>query len=150
MTIALRADPTDPDDFDVSEAGVVAALADRADSRLKAKILQIDREAAAKQAEWLIKNQIEWGAESIWFTLYFPKKVREGVWDNHDWVIAFASHREQATAELYEALVDAVCLGDVRYVRRVRGQNDEHCDRIDKIKAAIAKHNPLTKANPDA
>ena len=28
-TIALRADPSDSDDFDVSEAGVEAALADR-------------------------------------------------------------------------------------------------------------------------
>ena len=28
-TIALEADPTDPDDFDVSEAAVQAALADR-------------------------------------------------------------------------------------------------------------------------
>lgn len=33
--IALRADLTDPDDFDVSEAGVVDALADRAERRAK-------------------------------------------------------------------------------------------------------------------
>lgn len=33
--IALRADLTDPDDFDVSEAGVVDALADREARRAK-------------------------------------------------------------------------------------------------------------------
>ncbi|RYF15212.1 MAG: hypothetical protein EOO77_13575 [Oxalobacteraceae bacterium] len=34
-SIALSADPTDPDDFDVSEDGVAAALADRTERRAK-------------------------------------------------------------------------------------------------------------------
>jgi len=64
------------------------------------KVLQVDREAAAKLAEWLTSVQTEWGEGSVWFTLNFPAKCRAGVWDQHEFVQAFATHREEVVRDL--------------------------------------------------
>ncbi|WP_374413313.1 hypothetical protein [Novosphingobium colocasiae] len=58
---------------------------------------QVDREAAAALAQWLINAQKEWGM-LLWFSPHFPYSCREGVWDEHEFVQAFARHRIAALA----------------------------------------------------
>ena len=42
-------------------------------------------------------------------------------------------------AELLDALVWAMDVGRLSYSNRIVGQNEKHCDMVDKAKAAIAK-----------
>jgi hypothetical protein len=42
-------------------------------------------------------------------------------------------------AELLDALVWAMDVGRLSYPKRIVGQNEKHCDMVDKAKAAIAK-----------
>jgi hypothetical protein len=57
------------------------------------EVIQADREAAASVAEW----QRDTGWEPCFFHHDFARGVREGAWDNHDLVQAFARHRTQST-----------------------------------------------------
>lgn len=61
------------------------------------KVEQVDRDAAADLAEWLIGAQKEWEGMPIFFASDFPTACRDGVWDEHDWVQAFARHRPSAS-----------------------------------------------------
>jgi hypothetical protein len=49
-------------------------------------------------------------------------------------------------AELLEALVWAMDAGRLSYSNRIVGQNEKHCDMVDKAKAAIARAAGLNKA----
>ena len=42
-------------------------------------------------------------------------------------------------AELLEALIWAMDAGRLSYSNRIVGQNEKHCDMVDKAKSAIAK-----------
>jgi hypothetical protein len=44
-------------------------------------------------------------------------------------------------ADLLEALVWAMDVGRLSYSNRIVGQNEKHCDLVDKARAAIAKAN---------
>jgi hypothetical protein len=55
-------------------------------------VTQVDREAAAALVEW--QNSTGW--EPQFFHPGLPKGMREGVWDNHPVVQAFAAHRAES------------------------------------------------------
>jgi hypothetical protein len=44
-----------------------------------------------------------------------------------------------AAPDLYEALKRCVEYFDIRYARRLPGQNDDYCDNVDRVNAALAK-----------
>jgi hypothetical protein len=78
----------------------------------------------------------------------YVREMRGGDHDNGPTCQAFARHREQATASLREerdalreALAWAVSQGRLSYTRRVPGQNEHFCDRIDAINALLKDHN---------
>lgn len=57
------------------------------------EIIQSDRDAAADLAEWLTTAQKAWDEAAVWFAADAPRALREGAFDNHEWVQAFARHR---------------------------------------------------------
>jgi len=71
------------------------------------KVTAADREAAALLAEWLTKAQVSWGGSESWLHPWFPADVREGAWDNHDWVQAFARHRIASQEQAVRAAIEA-------------------------------------------
>jgi hypothetical protein len=60
-------------------------------------VTQADREAAADLIEWHNTAATEWhiegGADLRFFAADMPDGVRKGIWDQHDFVQAFARHR---------------------------------------------------------
>lgn len=60
-------------------------------------IIQDDREAAADLIEWHNTAASEWhtegGADLRFFAQDMPEGVRKGIWDEHEFVQAFARHR---------------------------------------------------------
>lgn len=105
------------------------------------KILQIDREAAADGCLRRLEQSHEgwqlWMSEAV-------QPIREGQQDDHYDVKAFASHREQATRKLVEALQ-----GFMNDLERRKSMYGEAAigPSGDVIYAARLA---LTKANPDA
>lgn len=57
------------------------------------EVTQADREAAADLAGWLTVAEKEWDNRAPWFDAGFMDGAREGVWDQHEFVQAFARHR---------------------------------------------------------
>jgi len=65
-------------------------------------VIQADREAAASLAEWLTASQKEWEGMTVWFVGDAPRAFRDGAFDSHEFVQAFARHRiaHQSTGEV--------------------------------------------------
>jgi len=62
-------------------------------------VIQADREAAALLVEWLTSAQKEWDGMAIWFVADAPRAFRDGAFDNHEFVQAFAAHRRAFSRE---------------------------------------------------
>jgi hypothetical protein len=59
------------------------------------------------------------------------RAVASDAWD--------AALSASAATELLEALQWCVSQGCIRYTSRIKGQNDQFCDAVDSVNAAIAK-----------
>lgn len=74
-------------------------------------IEQRHRDAAANLAEWLTAAQEEWDGMTVWFAADAPRAFREGAFDNHEFVQAFARFESQhmpcIPEDVREALDDA-------------------------------------------
>ena len=64
------------------------------------EVTQADREAAADLIEWHNTAASEWhiegGADLRFFASDMPEGTRKGIWDEHEFVQAFARHRIEA------------------------------------------------------
>jgi hypothetical protein len=94
---------------------------------------QCDRDAAANLAQWLINASLAWSEDyTPFFVAEFPQKVREGIWDNHDWAQAFARHRIKATRAMGV---------EIQNIREVRDQTvilaKEYLARATKAEAKL-------------
>jgi hypothetical protein len=56
-------------------------------------VIQSDRDFAADLAQWLTDAQKEWDGMAIWFAADAPRAFRDGAFDAHEFVQAFAKHR---------------------------------------------------------
>lgn len=75
-------------------------------------VKQVDREAAADIVKWQQNATAEWeqnnGPAWQFFAAGFSRAIRQGIWDEHPLVQAFARHRENETRELRDALEKAI------------------------------------------
>ncbi len=102
---------------------------------------QADRDAAADLVAWHNTAASEWhiegGADLRFFAADMPDGIRKGIWDQHEFVQAFARHRiahqpDSALADELRALVD-----------RFRFDSDADVFRlIDKLTALGVHHDP--------
>ena len=105
---------------------------------MSARVTEADRIAASDLANM---------AEGIAFGGNDAAAIRIGVWDDLDagdiskFVHRVARHREQATAELVEALREArgMLLG---YIHAAGGPDDDDADLFYRINTILAEHEP--------
>lgn len=90
------------------------------------EVTQPDREAAADIVVWQRKATENWkgqGGDDAWqfYVAGFSRGIRQGIWDQHPLVQAFAAHRIAATKAGAKAMRE-------RAVSFVRGWNGETRD----------------------